>query len=193
MEKNLLYFKKCIVLFSILLSLFSCEAKKTNSENMELNGVLDYNWDTTIDDIKELFTDNNYSNIHIDIDDSTISANFVYNDFISKIVLWYFDNKISSGTISIKNIDELKREELNNIEEKLFSILKSNYGEPQLFKDIDKDFRVYEWKFINNCTVELYFNCLNYFSVESKDFVWNIIFIAYNNWDIMNTYNDQQN
>jgi len=148
--------KKIILFYSVIVLLFSCT--KPNTENMNLDGVFNYKWNSTINEIELDFNKNKYSNI--ETKEESINADLDYNGIPSEIFISFYNNEILSGGISVSNLKDIKKEKFIEIENKILSILNKKYGEPQNYEEEIEDendqTRKREWRFKNNCKINFY-------------------------------------
>jgi len=176
----------------LCLFVFSCTK---NSEEMNLKGVLDYNWDTSIENVEKDFNKKKYSEIEIskaeareaeieidseylyseDVVSDYISAKMNYNDSPALITIKYFNKQMFNGNIAI---DEVEKDEISKIEEKQIIEFKKKYGEPQETEDDSKS-SLYNyrkssvWRFRNNFSLYVGAYCFN---LQEAKCTVNIIF-----------------
>jgi hypothetical protein len=142
------------VFLGIFVLFASCS--KPNSENMNLDGALEYSWETSIEEIKNDFKKKNYSNI--EFDDSSVMADMVYQKIPASIYAWFYNEQIYSGGVFIRNTDDLNKEDFHKIENKFLLSLEKKYGKAQ-GNGVDTQIpgaHEYNWNFKNNCTVKLW-------------------------------------
>jgi len=161
-----------IGMLSFIILLLSC-AK--NSEEMNLKGVLDYKWNTSIEDIEKDFNKKKYSEIEISKaenqqtkieQDSTFKLDYVYaivSDYIyskmnynglpASIEIDYFNKQMFRGIITIS---KLKEDKVTEIKEKTILEFKEKYGEPQVTEEETI------WKFKNNFSLEVSSYCSSF-------------------------------
>jgi len=161
-------------MLSFIILLLSCTK---NSEEMNLKGVLDYKWNTSIEDVEKDFNKKKYSEIKIskaenrkaEIEqDSTSESNYIdrlgytnivsdwvyakmnYDGLPASISIAYFNKQMFRGSISI---DKLKEDKVPEIKEKTILEFKKKYGEPQ---ETEKKTI---WRFKNNFSLEVSSYC----------------------------------
>jgi len=164
-------------MLSFIILLLSCTK---NSEEMNLKGVLDYKWNTSIEDVEKDFNKKKYSEIEIskaenrkaEIEqDSTSESNYIdrldytnivsdwvyakmnYNDLPASIEIDYFNKQMFRGGITI---GKLKEDKVQEIKEKAILEFKKKYGEPQ---ETEKKTI---WKFKNNFSLEVSSYCSSF-------------------------------
>jgi hypothetical protein len=180
---------KIALIYIIFAALFiSCIAKvdsqdmdsknitKLDSRDLNLNDVMDYNWDTPIEEIQKDFIDKQYSEIKIE--DDFISAKYDYNGLFSDFYFKFFNGKMYFGGISYLGFpgerdvseDGYTIEDINNIQKNILELLSEKYGDPQEVNEDKKKFvgeiRYYKWNFRNNCKLEFSLR-LEYFILTS--------------------------
>jgi len=160
-----IYIRKFIIaaLWIFLLTTISCEKKTAkNSENIILNEIMDYNWNTPIEEIEENFIDKNYKEIKIESDLITAKGN--YYGLNADIFFSFFNGEMYVGGISYLGFPEEPDEkytlqDIYNIQERILSLFSKKYGAPQEIKEKKEEYegeiRYYKWNFKNNCQLEL--------------------------------------
>jgi hypothetical protein len=120
---------------------------------MNLNDVLDYEWEDSIADVQNSFNNNNYKNIKR-VEDS-ISAEFDFNGFPSYIDIDFFNNKIYRVAIDLNLLEGIEESKFYEIETKLLQYLTKQYGEPDEdgIEDNKKETHYLTWDFKNNCSI----------------------------------------
>jgi len=178
---------------------------------MTLKGVFDYNWNTSIKDIENDFKKKNYTDINIT--ENKISANMDYNGIPANIHVYFYNGKIFSGGISVLHdekaifINEFKKRDFFETEDKIYTILKSTYGEPQLLEEENKNENDQErsrvWNFKNNCSIKLNMSYQKYYDEDydkyddyyGYDPIYGYSYLGFSflNNDLINKKNKQEN
>lgn len=144
----------------IFLIFTSCA--KINSEEIDLEGVFGFKWDTTLNEVKEELQKRNYSKITIeDRYRISVETNYYGLPAVFSLVFNVNSQTITSGHIDLKNLENLEKHDFYNIADRLLKILSKKYGEPQDYylyveKRHESIINWRAWRFKNNKAINLH-------------------------------------